>query len=389
MDNAVPRVTLKRVNPFMGLMIDAPTWTDAHEYHRQASQAHSLAMHGWGIVSGLEVDAAEPADRSVWIRPGVALDPEGRIIIAAQPFRYQINTQEAGLIYLVLMYRDIESTTDRAISIEDGREYASRMLDAYAIFERDQLPDQPHVELARIQLSPGKKVVKDAAVPTAPKVDEIDRRYREQAGVRPGPRTTVGVWKPDEIADTLANHLAGPTRLITDLSSGVEWRLRRRDQPPTGEQPLDADLLMMPVHAKTSFTDAEKTQLTTFLDGGGVLLVEACASGAAGDTQKVIASVAQAVGRKPQPVKRDHPLLIARHVFSAPPPGAASGQLFEGDGLVLSTADYACAWNGGLADKGLDRGTIRAAVEFAENLLAYAQIRRGNARRAQRSERRG
>src|SRR5262245_60775193 len=89
MDNSVPRVQLKRVNPFMGLMIDAQTWSDSHDYHRQAEQAHALALHGWGIASGLEVDAAEPADRSVWIRPGVALDPEGRLIIVAQPFRYQ------------------------------------------------------------------------------------------------------------------------------------------------------------------------------------------------------------------------------------------------------------------------------------------------------------
>jgi len=383
MDNAVPRVQLKRVNPFMGLMIDAQTWGDSHDYHRYADYAHALAMHGWGIVSGLEVDPAEPADRSVWIRPGVAVDPEGRIIIVAQPFRYQITTQDDGMIYLVLMFREIP--TEPALSVEDGSEKPSRLLEAYAIYERDRLPDQAHVELARILLSTGKKNIKEASDATAPRADEIDTRYREQAGIRPGPRTTVGVWKPHELTgdSTLANHLAGPTLLLSALSSGVDWRLRRRDQPEgTAEEPLDCDLLVLPVDAKSAPSASEMKRLTAYLDGGGVLLVEPCAK-ASGDAQKLIASIAQGVGRQPQPVKRNHPLLTVRHVFSAPPAGAASGQLFEADGLLVSTNDYTCAWNGGLSDKGLDRGDIRAAVEFAENMLAYSLVRKGNARRAQ------
>src|SRR5215210_7472511 len=268
MDNAVPRIQLKRVNPFMGLMIDAQTWLDSHDYHRYAEQAHSLALHGWGIVSGLEVDATDPIDRSVWIRPGVAVDPEGKLIIVAQPFRYQIATQEPGLIYLVLMFREIP--TDPALSIEDGSERPSRLLEAYAIYERDRLPDQPHVELARIQQSPGKKPLKDAADQTAPKVDEIDNRYREQAAIRPGPRTTIGVWKPTEAPAALTHHLGGPTRLLSALTSGVDWRLRRRDQPEGPETPIGCDLLLMPATGAISFTDAEKNQLATFLGGGGV-----------------------------------------------------------------------------------------------------------------------
>lgn len=387
MDNAVPRVQLKRVNPFMGLMIDAGTWRDSHDYHRVAGQAHALAMHGWGIVTGLEVDAADPADRSVWIRPGVAVDPEGRLIIVAQPFRYQITSQEAGQSYLVLMFREIP--TENVISIEDGAEQPSRILEAYAIYERDRLPDQAHVELARIQQSAGKKAIKDAADPVYPKQDEIDTRYREQAAIRPGLRTTLGIWKPADVGSSLVQHLPGPKHLFDELSASVDWRLRRRDQPQgTGDEPLDCDLLLMPVSPNTSFSDPEKKQLKAFLDGGGVMLVEGCAAGG-GDVQKVFALLAQAVSRKPQPVQRQHPLLTARHIFAVPPPGAAAGQLIEADGLLLSTADYTCAWNGGTPDKAMSRGDIRTAVEFAENMLAYSLVRRGNAQRAQRSDRRG
>ena len=81
MDDAVPRLQLKRVDPFYGLLIDADTWRDSHEYHRQAEQAHGLALHGWGIVAGLEVEEADPPDRSVWIRPGVAIEKSFRLYV--------------------------------------------------------------------------------------------------------------------------------------------------------------------------------------------------------------------------------------------------------------------------------------------------------------------
>ena len=173
----------------------------------------------------------------------MAVDPEGRIIIVAQPFRYQITTQDEGLIYLVLMFREIP--TEPALSVEDGPK-PSRLLEAYAIYERDRLPDQAHVELARILLSTGKKNLKEAEDATAPKADEIDTRYREQAGIRPdapplgcGSRTNwpaTAPWRTTwrgQPASSRAEQWRG-------------WRLRRRDQPEGTAEPLDCDLLYSP-----------------------------------------------------------------------------------------------------------------------------------------------
>jgi hypothetical protein len=140
----------------------------------------------------------------------------------------------------------------------------------------------------------------------------------------------------------------------------------------------------MPVHTQAAPTEAERRQLTTFLDGGGVLLAEHCIA-IGGEAQRAVVAIAQAVGRQPQPVARNHPLLTARHVLSAPPPGAGAGQIYEAGGLILSGVDYCCAWNGGTPETALDRTDIRNAVEFAENLLAYALARRAEVRRAQRS----
>ena len=68
---------LKRANPFPGLMIDVDTWQDAHNYHRDQQRLHIMAFHQTGILGGLEVNANNPPDLSVTIRPGMAIDPDG------------------------------------------------------------------------------------------------------------------------------------------------------------------------------------------------------------------------------------------------------------------------------------------------------------------------
>ncbi len=46
---------LRRMNPYRGLVVDVPTWVDAHDYHRAAQRMHSLSLHSPGVVAGLEV----------------------------------------------------------------------------------------------------------------------------------------------------------------------------------------------------------------------------------------------------------------------------------------------------------------------------------------------
>ena len=69
----VLKFQLKKVNPFQGLVIDADTWRDAHNYHRDQQRLHTLIFHEIGIVNGLEVTANDPPDLSLNINPGVAM----------------------------------------------------------------------------------------------------------------------------------------------------------------------------------------------------------------------------------------------------------------------------------------------------------------------------
>ena len=89
----------KRVNPFQGLMIDTDIWWDAHNYHRDQQRLHTLLFHRVGIVQGLEVTSNKPPELSVNIHPGIAIDPEGNVIIVPTTQHYRIQTREKGAIY--------------------------------------------------------------------------------------------------------------------------------------------------------------------------------------------------------------------------------------------------------------------------------------------------
>jgi hypothetical protein len=313
----------------------------------------------------------------VTIRPGVALDPAGRVILVPQPLRYRLSTAGPDRVYLLLLFRDIP--TEPLPSIDSGGPQHSRMLEGFAVGEYDRLPDTPYVELARVSLGEGKNPLVAAADAALPGLDEIDLRFRRQPAIRPPPLVTVGLWHaPDPDAPPNgghAAHAAGLACLARELA-GPHWQLHRRDERAGETEALGGDVLLLPLDKDLALTDADRARLRVFLDEGGVILAEPCS------LDKIkgngpLDKLAKALEREPRPVEPGHPLLTAAHVFAVPPPGAAAtGRVFEDRGLVLSTSDYACAWKGGLADDPPARETIRAAQEFGANLLAYAQQRR-------------
>ena len=79
-----------------GLVVDVATWSSAHDYHVSQQRSHSMTLHNAGVVAGLEVVAWEPADDSVVINPGVAVDSDGRVIVVSDPQRFRLQTRESG-----------------------------------------------------------------------------------------------------------------------------------------------------------------------------------------------------------------------------------------------------------------------------------------------------
>jgi uncharacterized protein DUF4159 len=170
---------LRRVNPYPGLMIDAQVWRDAHEYHRDLVRLHHLALHGWGIVQGLDVSLVPGADNTLRIQPGIAIDPGGNFVVVGQQQTYRIMSHEPGPVYLVLQFSEVlgEPATDGA-----GRGQPTRVIEAYRIQERDRLPTDAYVELVRVELDPAAGSLREPHDPAAPGPNELDGRARVQIG---------------------------------------------------------------------------------------------------------------------------------------------------------------------------------------------------------------
>src|SRR5262249_15445860 len=144
-------------------------------YHREQLRLHHLALHGWGIVRGLDLRLVEGSDNTLQVDPGVAIDGGGNFVVVPQPQTYRIMSRETSTIYLVLQFR--EDPADPAPTA-DGQRIGepTRILEAYRIQERDRLPDEPYLELARIQYNPSGGPIREPARPETPGANELDRR---------------------------------------------------------------------------------------------------------------------------------------------------------------------------------------------------------------------
>jgi len=77
---ATKREPLKRPNYFTGRLLDAATFQSEQEYLREKHRLHNRKLHGFGIVSGLEVrvNAIAGSDGDcVVVEPGYAIDRQG------------------------------------------------------------------------------------------------------------------------------------------------------------------------------------------------------------------------------------------------------------------------------------------------------------------------
>ena len=77
---------LRRVNYVTGQLLTAEDLQRDQEYFRDRLRRHNRALHGWGVVSGLDVDAVQDNDGTVvvTVAAGAALSPQGDEIVVAE-----------------------------------------------------------------------------------------------------------------------------------------------------------------------------------------------------------------------------------------------------------------------------------------------------------------
>lgn len=362
----IDKFILKRVNAFPGLIIDDDIWRDSHDYHRTQQRLHNLAVHGPGIVTGLGVTANQPPGSSVIISPGMAIDSEGNIIVVSQPQIYKIQSREKGTIYINIQFREI--LTGPYQPPEDGQ--PTRILEAYSIQERPSLPDEPYLELARVDFDPSDPAISVASNPYQPGINQIDTRFRRQFAARVKRHLTfchLSLEQDKEIHRSGLAHLVREINRITDFEVTIEMIDSLNDS-------IECNMLYMTGKSRFELDAKAKKNLASFIECDGIVFGEGCAQDPEGPKEYGLAfnRLARELGHRLEKTGQGHPLLTYYNIFAATPPGASTESfILASPRVIYSGSDYGCAWDGGHPDNPLPRDVIRGAFEMGMNICLW------------------
>lgn len=173
----------KRLAPFDGMPVTADAWEKSHDEHRKMQRFQTLLYHGHGIVEGLEVMAHDPPSSVLVIKPGVAVDSEGRTIVMARETPFNIGNEMSGLLYLLLSHKKSKARAEAALPSEGKDSSASDLRYIYEEFTIQvvqQIPDGSYIELARIKREKRASKIKNPQSSWRAGLNEIDMSHRQK-----------------------------------------------------------------------------------------------------------------------------------------------------------------------------------------------------------------
>jgi hypothetical protein len=126
--------TFRRNNFFVGRLLSAADLELEQNYFRSKLKLHNRLMHGFGIVSGLEVSSSS----------GVALDCEGNEIVVVEPFAQPLPSLSSDTsLFLTIHYREQQTNPTPALGSEALCE-AAVIEEVFALDFESQNPNQNH-----------------------------------------------------------------------------------------------------------------------------------------------------------------------------------------------------------------------------------------------------
>lgn len=388
-NNSMKQYPIRRIKSEDGMAVTAQVWEEAHEYHNLRQKYHDLLQHSSGIITGLEVSVDE-RPFTINLKPGLAIDPAGELIIVQEPKSYLIGSNP-GLLYLILSY-------GRSILAKESSDGPRFIRSEFTLQAVGKIPDNsPCIEVARINLSGGAPI-RNAIRPDLPGQNELDLRFRPYTLVNPALNLEIarigvcytsakaGAKQPPTGEDghgaaLLARALrsAGKRVWVDDGISLEPQEVR----PGMSVGALDAYTLIYLVgESQIQLNEREVGSLRDYVRKGGTLLIEPCRKDQPAANSQIFTalfSLAGSFGTQLAPPVKGHPLLSIPHFFSSPPPGfetEGDPRLQIGAGVIFSACDYGCLWQGERRGRLATREEIRTAEEWGENLLAYAAQRR-------------
>ena len=364
------------------MAVTAEVWEEAHGYHRQRQRFHALLSHGPGIVTGLEVIASDPPDSSVYILPGIAVDPQGRTIVLAEPVAYDVGSVAEGVLHLLLSYGEGRPRAGGDQGQPDGPLYVHA---EFGVEARSTWPDTPCVELARVRRQSRESPIHDAKDEMHPGPNEIDTRFRQEVGAAPQEVASMAVvylggGKKDVRHGQGASYLA---RAFGRLGlRGGECRLHVDYDVPLDPGLETYTLVYLVGQGAFQLGKEEMEALYGYLQGGGTAFIESCRRDTSTGDPPADASFSTLMadlGLQLSELQPDHRLLAEPFLFGAPPPGfetQGAPKVVVSDEVIFSTHDYGCLWQGERRTGPASREEIRAALEWGCNVVAYAVQRK-------------
>jgi hypothetical protein len=110
---------LERPHYFFGKLLTAADFQQEQEYQLDRSRRSNRFLHGWGIVSGLDVYTED--ETTVVVSPGFALDCAGNELVLAVPENISL-AGVTGKHYLTIRY--VETPVGEQPSSQTGTEFS-------------------------------------------------------------------------------------------------------------------------------------------------------------------------------------------------------------------------------------------------------------------------
>lgn len=370
LEELLKRYPSKRIKPIDGMAVTSAVWEEAHEYHRRSQGFVTLFSHGSGILSGLEVIASDPPDTSVYILPGVAIDPAGQMIVLPQPVAYDIGHEIEGPLYLLLSYGESTPRSDNGADQEGNPLYIHT---EFSIYARNALPNTPWVELARVNRSGRDSNFLNAENPVQPGPNEIDLRFRREGGAPP--EVNISVAYLGDAGDK--KHGLGANYLAQALNYQGHHYISVADGVTIGPGIVSSTLVYLVGQGAFELEAGHMNGLRNYVQRGkGTLLIESRDEAA----EESFMNFLKNTSMQADPLPDGHRLLTQPYLFAAPPPGfgipSGTPKLLVGDGVIFSTYNYGLMWQGEQRGRKASREEIRSAVEWGANIISYATDRR-------------
>ncbi|MEZ4731288.1 MAG: tail fiber domain-containing protein [Caldilineaceae bacterium] len=124
---------------------------DFQEYHQRLAALHHAYLHGWGIVSGLDVGVSPTDSHALTIQPGIALDRAGQLIVlsAHAESRAFVGAAQAEIAPpFVIDVRDLNANRTYNLTIQSATELNNADQIEFLPWFQFNLADEPPAAIA-------------------------------------------------------------------------------------------------------------------------------------------------------------------------------------------------------------------------------------------------